>query len=322
MKNKITIYVFVAIILLQLGYLASYFIPLPAKADVLPAFIDSIPPSEGYLSVTKSPYIPFKVSFAGEEMPLHYFDVYEKLGLELTINGYWHSQLLQVLKKTTRYFPTIEKILAEEEVPLDFKYLCVAESGMSHVVSPKKAAGFWQILPATAREDNLEVNENIDERYHLEKATRTACRYLKRAYRLFGNWTLAAAAYNMGIAGLKKQVEEQCSHNYYDLFLNAETTRYIYRIACLKIIIENPQKYGFYMDNQVHYPPFEFDEVMVKDKVVSWIDFAKQQKVSYHLLRMFNPWIRDAKLENKDRKEYAVRVPTPDYREKVYKNRH
>lgn len=253
--------------------------------------------------------VPEGPSFAGEAVPMYDEEVVERLSREMQVNTYWHSNTLLLLQRSTRYFPIIEPILKEEGIPDDFKYLAVAESGLNHVVSPVGATGMWQIMKTTGREQGLEINSEVDERYHVEKATRAACQYLKSAYDKFGSWTLAAASYNMGISGLEKQLKRQKETKYYDLALNSETSRYIFRVLALKQILGNPGKYGFHLKSSDTWGPFEERWVKVHTPVLNWGDFAHQQGVSYKTLKRHNPWLRGASLTNEDAKTYYVAIP-------------
>ncbi|MDR3187584.1 MAG: lytic transglycosylase domain-containing protein [Prevotellaceae bacterium] len=264
------------------------------------------------------PALPAELELAGEKVPLENFDTRESLERELMVNMFWHSQMLLIIKQTSRYFPVIEKILKRHYIPDDFKYLCVAESGLQQVTSPAGAVGFWQLMPATAKELGLEVTSEVDERYHIEKSTRVACRYLQKAYDIFGSWTLAAASYNMGIRGLSQQMERQKSASYHDMRLNDETSRYIFRILALKLIISNPTAYGFYIPLNEMYPPYRYKEVIVDTSVPSWADFALQYDTNYKILKLLNPWLRDAMLTNKYGRTYHVKVPEEGFREKAY----
>ena len=264
------------------------------------------------------PELPAALDFAGEEIPLENFDTRESLERELMVNMFWHSQMLLIIKQTSRYFPAIEPILKSNGIPDDFKYLCVAESGLQQVTSPAGAVGFWQLMPSTGKELGLEIGAEVDERYHLEKATAAACKYLQKSYGMFGSWTLAAAAYNMGIKGLTQQIERQKSDSYHDMRLNDETARYIFRILAFKLIISNPQKYGFYIPMNEMYPPYRYREVKVNTPVDSWADFAMQHNTNYKILKLLNPWLRDAMLTNKHRRTYYVKVPEAGFREKAY----
>jgi len=258
--------------------------------------------------------IPDSVTFAGEIVPLDYFDVRESLDQELLVNTYWQSQTLLFIKRAHRYFPEIEKILKENGVPEDFKYLVLAESDLKNAVSPSGAVGIWQLLKGTAKDYGLEVNAEVDERYHFEKSTEAACQYFRDAHDLFGSWTMAAASYNMGRRGLIRQVNRQKENEYYNLLLNAETSRYIYRIMAIKLILENPQKYGFYVKEEDLYHPVPTIELKVDTAVTDFADFAKKYSINYKILKYFNPWLRDSFLTNKSGKEYIIKVPEDGYR--------
>ncbi|MEW5845216.1 MAG: lytic transglycosylase domain-containing protein [Bacteroidota bacterium] len=263
--------------------------------------------------------IPEKLSFAGEEVPLQYFDVRESLDRELHVNTFWHSQTVLLLKRANRFFPIIEPILKKYNIPDDFKYLAVAESGLTQAVSPSKAVGFWQILESTAKEYGLEVNQGVDERYHIEKSTEVACQYFKKAYEKYGTWTMAAASYNFGMNGITKQIDRQESNSYYDMVLGDETGRYVYRILALKVIFENPKQYGFFLDSSDLYPPLEFTEVKVDSAITSIANFAKQFDTNYKLIKLFNPWLRENYLSNKLGKSYLIKIPRKGFREEAYK---
>ncbi len=259
--------------------------------------------------------IPDEVQFAGERVPLENFDVREALERELLINSYWQSHTLLLIKRANRYFPVIEKILKENELPEDFKYLSVAESDLMNLVSPANAVGFWQFRKATGIEMGLEVNKEIDERYHLEKATEAACKFLKHSYGLYENWTMAAASYNMGRTGLYEQINRQDERNYYDLLLNEETGRYIYRLLALKLIMENPEEYGFEYEKKELYPLIPTYKVTVDAPVESFSEFAMRYDINYKVLKIFNPWLRDNKLTNSSGKTYYVSIPKKGYRD-------
>lgn len=261
-----------------------------------------------YHNSGSTPPLPSRLQFAGEEVPLDVYYVREALDKELIINCYQHSKTLQIIKRSARFFPVIEQILKEEGVPEDFKYLCVAESGLENVVSPAKAAGFWQFIPSTGKNYGLEISEDVDERYQLEKATHAACQYLKNAKNNLGSWALAAAAYNMGEFNLKKGIENQKVDNYWDLYLNAETARYVYRILSYKLIMDNPRIYGYdYCAAQLYYE-IPCTEEEITGPLNSLYDFAQDHKVSYKELRMLNPWIRNCKISTSG-KIYKIKVP-------------
>jgi len=261
-----------------------------------------------------TPFVPEKVDFAGEPMPLNFFEVRESLERELIVNMNFHSNTLQCIKRISRYFPVIEPILAANGIPDDFKYLALIESDLMNKISPKGATGFWQFMPSAASDYKLEVNTEVDERYDVEKSTVAACKYLNDAYKIFGNWTMAAASYNMGKGGLSSKVKHQQCNYYYDLLLNEETTRYIYRIAAVKIIMSDPQKYGFFIPDNERYQPVPYIEVEVKTAVTDWVEFAFKHKTNYKMLKYLNPWIRDDKLTNITKKTYLVKIPAEGFR--------
>jgi len=262
--------------------------------------------------------IPKNLFFAGENVPLDYFDVRESLDRELQVNTFWHSQTVMLLKRANRYFPVIEPILQKNGIPNDFKYLAVAESGLMQTVSPSKAAGIWQILEGTAREYGLEVNSEVDERYHIEKSTEAACRYLNKGYGKYGSWTMAAASYNYGQNGLDKQIDRQQGDSYYNMVLGEETGRYVYRILAIKVIFENPRKYGFFLDSSDLYPPFKYSEISVDSSISSISDFARQFDTNYKMLKLFNPWLRESYLNNKAGKRYRIKIPDKNFRVEAY----
>lgn len=258
----------------------------------------------------KSVKIPESVSFAGEQMPIERFDIKESLDRELLSNTYFHSQTIRYIKLAPRYFPVIEPILKEKGIPNDFKYLAVAESGFNpRAVSSARAIGFWQFMKGTAQDYGLEVNSLVDERYHIEKSTYAACEYLLDSYEKFGNWTLVAASYNRGMNGINRQLERQKTDNYYDLLITTETARYVYRIAALKLILENPESYNFYISDNEKYPVISTKDVVIKGAVADFADFAKEQGISYKLLKDFNPWLRESHLTNSKGKKYIVKIP-------------
>lgn len=258
--------------------------------------------------------LPDSLAFANEKVPLENFDTKESLDREMLVNSYWHSQTLYLLKLSTRFFPIIEPILKREGVPDDFKYLALAESGLQQLVSPSKAAGMWQILEPTAKEEGLEVTAEVDERYHVEKATVVACNYLKRSYTLYGSWTMAAASYNIGRTGLLKQSVKQGSNNYYDLLLGEETGRYMFRILALKLIFQNPTAYGFELNESDYYPALQYREVEVDSSITKISEFAAQMGTNYKMIKYFNPWLRDGSLTNPKKKKYLIKIPVEGFR--------
>nr|WP_305145510.1 lytic transglycosylase domain-containing protein [Butyricimonas paravirosa] len=251
---------------------------------------------------------PDKFSLAGERVPLERIDVTEAFKKELIVNTYLHSHTIQVLKHAPRYFHTIEPILKEEGVPDDFKYLAVIESSLNPLaVSYAGAVGIWQLMSGTAKELGLEVSNDVDERYHLEKATRAACAYLKKAYQKFGSWTLAAASYNGGMNMLSKQQDRQKETNFYDLLLGEETGRYVYRLLALKQIMEEPHLYDFYVEQL--YPVEPVTLVKVTQSIKDLAEFAKEHGISYKTLKRFNPWLRQTSLKIGKHKTYYIAIP-------------
>ena len=252
---------------------------------------------------------PEDLNFANEELPIYSSEIWERMDKELLKNTYWQSNTMLYFKKANKYFPIIEPILREYNIPEDFKYLAVIESGLDNVVSPAGAAGFWQLLKSTAREYGLEVNYAIDERYNLEKATVVACKYLQEAYDQFGSWTMAAASYNMGKNGAKRKIKHQLSNNYYNLYLNSETARYVFRIIAIIEIMQNPKKYGFMFRDKDLYTMPNFKIVDVDSTIVSLADFAQIHGVNYKILKQFNPWLRVSSLPDKSRRRYLLKIP-------------
>lgn len=257
--------------------------------------------------------IPDGLNFVGEPVPIDNPDIKERIDRELLVNTYWQSNALLLMKRANKYFPIIEPILAAEGVPDDFKYLAVIESGLTQAVSPARATGFWQIMKGTGKEYGLEVNDNVDERYHIEKSTRVACEYLKKAKDRFGSWTAAAAAYNAGPAGISRRLKAQNVNNYYDLLLNQETGRYIFRIIALKEIMSNPKKYGFNYASSDLYNPVPTYKVAVDTAVTDFVKFAERFGINYKVLKIHNPWLREPHLNNSSRKQYFIDIPKEGY---------
>ena len=268
--------------------------------------VSSTPPTQTNTHII--PTQPQSISFAGEVVPLDKHYVLERLDRELLVNNFWHSNSILVLKRAPKYFPIIEPILQENGIPDDFKYLAVIESGLTNVTSPAGAEGFWQFMPQTARDYGLEVNGDIDERLNLIKSTESAAAYLMDAYAEFGNWTLAAAAYNAGVQRIKTSLEKQQTNSYYDLFLNEETSRYMYRMLATKLIFESPESYGFVIPKAQTYQFPKTKLVKVSTSPIDWVAFGKSQNMSYADLREMNPWIKGYQLSNWNNTEYEIRV--------------
>ena len=261
----------------------------------------------------RSPRIPEKAKFADTEYDLDRIDLYERLDRELTAISYTHGNTLLLLKRANRYFPEILPILKKNGVPEDIIYLACIESSLNpRAYSPAKAAGIWQFIPSTAKQYGLEVNEYVDERYDVEKATAAACRFLKSLKAKYGDWESVAAAYNAGPARITKELDAQLASTAMDLYLNEETTRYMFRILATKLIMENPRAYGFALTPDQFYTPMEYDIVEVNTPVEDWPSWAKKHGISYAQLKDANMWIRDKTLPNKTGKTYRVRVPKRD----------
>ncbi len=256
-----------------------------------------------------APQIPQKVIFAGEEVPTDLYYVREAIDRELLTNVFWQSNLMLFIKRSYRYFPIIEPILKEENVPDDFKYLALIESSLTNISSPAGASGFWQFMKAAGTRHGLEINDEIDERYNLQKATHAACKYLKESYKNFDSWSCAAAAYNMGDGGLRGQMKKQKQTSYWELYLNQETARYVYRIIAAKLILENPNFFGIHLRHKDLYQPIPTKELAIDSSITNLVDFALEQKTTYRILKEFNPWLRGNSLPNKFKKRYIILLP-------------
>lgn len=263
---------------------------------------------DGHLNV-ESPVIPDEMTFAGQVIDLDRVDMYERLDRELTSMVYTHGNTLLLLKRANKYFPILEPILRENNIPTDLLYLACVESTLNRAYSPAKAAGVWQFMPATARQYGLEVNEWVDERYNIAKETVAACRYLKKAFNEYGNWESAAASYNGGTSRITTELEKQLANSAFDLYLVDETSRYMFRILATKLIMENPASYGFNLKASQLYQPVEYDIVTVNSPVADWPTWASRHGISYSQLREANPWIRAKSLPNKTGKTYEVKIP-------------
>jgi membrane-bound lytic murein transglycosylase D len=258
--------------------------------------------------------LPENVTFAGERMPLENFDTKESLEREILTSAYRHSSTILIIKRANRYLPMIEKILKRNNIPDDFKYLVAAESEYSNMVSPAGATGFWQIMPETGKEEGMEINTVVDERYDVEKSTQFACDFFRKSYEKYGNWTLTAASYNGGRNGLDEQIEIQNQHNYYDLLLNEETARYIFRAVAYKLVISDPVAFGFNITEEDLYPELNYYEVKVDTSVVSFSQFAEKFGTNYKILKFLNPWLRKPFLTPKPNKEYSIKIPAEGMR--------
>ena len=279
-------------------------------SDRFTAFKDN---DEGQASKVYALKLPEIIDFAGEIVPIEFPDIKERFDKELLVNTYWQSNMLLLLKRANKYFPLIEKILEEEGIPDDFKYLAVIESALENARSPKGAKGFWQIMPNTGREYGLEVNANVDERYHLEKSTRVASSYLIKAKKRLGSWTLAAASYNRGMSGISHLLKKQLADNYYDLLLNNETSRYIFRILAVKEIMSHPDRYGFVFSKEDLYTPIPLRKIGLDTAIGNLAAFSKAQKINYKILKTHNKWLIENHLNNRSRKFYEISIPEESY---------
>ncbi|WP_298486631.1 lytic transglycosylase domain-containing protein [uncultured Maribacter sp.] len=270
-------------------------------------------------TVDKSSYritaidIPADLNFAKEVVPQEDPEIMERIDREFLVNTYWQSNALLLMKRANKYFPIIEPILAKNGIPDDFKYLAVAESALTNVVSHAGATGFWQIMKGTGKEYGLEINSNVDERYHLEKSTQVACDYLNRWYKKYGSWTLTAAAYNAGPGAINKYLGIQKVDDYYDLLLGQETGRYVFRIMAIKEILSNPDKYGFDIEKEDMYSAIPTFKVELNEPVTNFADFASKYEINYKILKRHNPWLREAHLNNASRKKYVLEIPNKGY---------
>ena len=257
--------------------------------------------------------LPEKMDFAGEPVPLNDPDVRERMDRELLVNTYWQSNGLLLFKRANKYFPLIEPLLKKYGLPDDFKYLAVAESGLEYRSSPAGASGIWHFMKGTGLEYGLEINDYVDERYNLEKATMVAAEYLKKSKDRFGSWTMAAASYNAGVYGMTKQMDRQKQTDYYDLLLNEETSRYVFRILALKEILTHPKQYGFNFREKDLYHNIPTYTVMVDTAVADWAEWVKPFGINYKILKLHNPWLRDTYLKNASRKKYFIEIPEKGY---------
>ena len=253
--------------------------------------------------------IPDSLTFSGETVDLKENDLIQRFDKEILVNTYWQSNTLQLIKRSRKFFKIIEPILKKEGVPDDFKYLAVIESGLENLRSPKGAKGIWQIMRGTGKELGLEINNNVDERYNLELSTIAACRYIKKAKNKFGTWTLAAAAYNRGMSGVNRALKKQNVKSYYDLLLGNETRRYVFRIHAIKLILNNPNNYGFFVKESDYYEDDGFEVINVDYPIKNLSEFANKNGINYKTLKIFNPWLIQNHLNNRSKKKYKIKIP-------------
>lgn len=286
---------------------------------IIPTLISSILPAEPYSVKSEVPYcvtppsVPEQATFNGEAIDLRRYDRRERMDREMMSFTYMHSTTMLMLKRANRYFPIVEPILKANGVPDDFKYLMVIESSLNPIArSPAGAAGLWQFMPATGREFGLEVNDNIDERYNVEKATAAACKYFKQAYGKYGDWMAVSAAYNAGQGRITAQLDKQLADHAMDLWLVEETSRYMFRLLAVKEIFNNPQRFGFLLKREHLYPPIPYKKVTVTTAIENLDEYAKQNGITYAQLRDANPWLREHSLKNKTQRTYVLHIPTKE----------
>jgi len=311
LKNKTFKNISLTLVLLTCGYLVAQLFNYSKLSDLNSEHLGTEYMDKYNVYALKTPN---KLLFADEKVPLDRWDVKESLDRELLVNTYWQSQTLLFLKRANRYFPIIEPILKKQGIPDDFKYLALIESGLiPTVVSPAGAVGFWQFMAPTARDYKLEINKEVDERYNIEKSTYAACKYLKDSHKKFGSWALVAASYNAGRTHIHSQMKLQNAGSYYDLLLGEEPARYLFRIIATKLIMENPQDFGFRFRKSDLYPNIPTRKIKIKGGVKNFADFAQKNGVNYKILKFFNPWLRKPYLTNKYKKEYEITLPAKGY---------
>lgn len=276
---------------------------------------DSKDSTSRFFQDIRIPPIPTEASFAGEKVPLEFFDVRESLKREITGLSFFHGTMIYIMQLDSRYGKSIKNILKEEGVPEDLYYICIAESGLQPVVSPANAAGYWQFLAGTAKEYGLVVDSEVDQRYHIEKSTRAAAAYFKKAYEKFGSWTMAAASYNTGFKNISYRMDIQSQTNYYDTQFVEETGRYVFRAIAFKTLLNNREQYGFNLQEEDLYPELEYYEVEVNGTVSNWSEFATKHNTNFKLLKIYNQWIRANQLDNRLKRTYIVQVPKKGFRE-------
>jgi hypothetical protein len=314
MKWNLSTYLSICSLVILFGYISyKEWTPKPSKDKISDEGVFEVQ-YEDKISDPRLPAVSFQVpqeiSFANERVPLHIPDVHERLDKELQINCYLHSNTIFLIKRANRWFPEMEKILKKYDIPEDFKYLPLIESNLLNVISHRDAVGYWQILKTSGKELDLEITDEVDERYDPLKATEAACKYLQKAYRKFGNWTMVAASYNRGISGMDRALEDQGVDSYYDLYLNDETSRYVFRILAIKEIAENPLRYGFRIEPEHLYQPEPLKYIEVDETVKDLVTFAKTHGTNYKLLKRHNPWLRDDRLTVKKGRSYRIALPS------------
>jgi membrane-bound lytic murein transglycosylase D len=302
MFNKQSIFVFILVLVLVSGYFISAHFD---NHKNLASDYDSVSSR-----LITSFAMPGNLQFGGESVPVNDIDLVERYDREIMVNAYYHSNTILLLKRTGRWFPVMKPILEKYNIPLDFLYLPVIESGLTNSISPRGAVGFWQLTEVSAKELGLMVNEEVDERYNPVRSTEAACIFLLKSKQKFGSWTNAAAAYNMGMRGLARSMELQKMDSYYNLLLNEETSRYIFRILSTKEIFTNPLKYGFSISADQYYKPEKVKELEINETLPDLADFALAKGINYKLLKRYNPWLRTNHLTVKNKSgPWIINIP-------------
>lgn len=264
------------------------------------------------------PDLPQSMEFAGITINLQDEDLRERLDREVLMTAYYQSAWVGCLKRANRYFPEIERILKEEGIPDDFKYLAIIESNLQQAISPVGAQGFWQFMPATAKLYDLEMTPEIDERLNIEKSTHAACRYLKDAHATLNDWVMTTAAYNRGVGGVLEDMKWQGTEHYFDTYQNSETGRYVFRLLATKLIYENPEAYGFYPSKMELYEPFRIQKIVVEESIPNLADWANDQGFNIKILRKLNPWLKTTKLTIKGGRKFTLVLPAASENLKPY----
>ncbi|UXP33733.1 lytic transglycosylase domain-containing protein [Reichenbachiella agarivorans] len=300
---------------LVLGGVLIYFIkPEPAQKELQTEALLPLEPVTPRLNnaVISGYSLPEQISFAGEEVPMGRPDVKERLDREIQVNAFWHSNAIILIKRANKWLPVIDSTLRANGVPADFKYLAVAESGLQNAISPANAVGFWQFLSGTAKDFGLIVNHQVDQRYDPIKSTVAAAKYFKKAHQKFGNWTMAAASYNMGMRGVSQVAKNQRAKSYYDMIVSEEPSRYVFRIIAIKNLLENPADYSFAVDSTDLYQMPASRPVSVEEDIEDWNDFAESHEMTFYELKQLNPWIRDYKMTVKKGQKFTVLVSSAE----------
>jgi membrane-bound lytic murein transglycosylase D len=311
--SRIHLFLIYFLLLISIGLGAWAILKSPRSSDDSQTLMDERSYPVQAFTITRDSIrlfdIPKELDFAGEKVPLEKGDIFERLEREIYVNAYWESNMILLLKRSAKYLSEIERMLKENGIPDDFKYVAIAESALMNVGSPAGARGFWQIMESTGKEYGLEITHDVDERYHFEKSTLAATKYLKKAHAKFGDWTAVAASYNMGQAGFSRRQEEQLHDNYYELYLNEETSRYLFRILAFKVIFENPGAFGYHFRESDYYQTPVLRTIRVDEDIKNLPKWAKDQGSSYKDLKLYNPWLRDRNLNVRKGKVYEIMLP-------------